>query len=261
MKHHLRFVVIAAAVFGLVGFKGIESTLASQTAQKAAAGPMLIAEVDLECSFFICDSTPKIRLSSPIRTGEKTVLTEGDQFYSEPAPEAELFRENDAWSILEFGSRIRGKNSSGTLGMLAFQRGRARVIRIEDGRALMQIEKACGAITKGNFLIPFKKGSILRGPELAYNFPFRKGDALTAQVILLDSNINQIARGHWALIDIGADQGLEPGRQLTAFRKEGTLPPQAIGNVIVIRVGARWATIKVLDSKDGIQMGDLIQVK
>jgi hypothetical protein len=261
MRNPRRVITFAAAVCGVVVFLGIAGLSSPASGQKAGSGPMLIADTDLTCSFFIQESPLKVRIVSAVLVGEKAGLTEGDLFYAEGASEAEPFRENEIWSVVEWGPRVRAQSSSGLLGNAAFPRGLARVVRIENGRAVMKIEKACGPIVAGFYLLPFKAGSILRGPELEYDLPFQGGETLTGRIVFLESDFVQIARGHWAIIDIGAERGLEAGRQLSIFHQEGDVPPRAIGNVVVIRAGARWATVKILASKDSVRAGDLVQVK
>jgi hypothetical protein len=251
----------AAAVCGAVVFLGIAGISSPASGQKAGAGPMLIADTDLTCSFYIRESPLKVRIVSAVQAGEKSVLTESDLFYAEGASEAEAFRENDIWSVVEWGPLVRAQSFSGPLGNAALPRGLARVVRVENGRAVMKIEKACGPIVAGFHLLPFKAGSILRGPELEYDLPIQGGETLTGRIVFLESDFVQIARGHWAIIDIGAEQGLEAGRQLSVFHKEGDVLPRAIGNVVVIRTGARWATVKILASKDSVRAGDIVQVK
>jgi hypothetical protein len=261
MRNPRRVMAFAAAVCGGVVFLGIAGLSSSAFGQRADSGPMLIAETDLTCSFYIRETPPNIRIASAVRAGEKTGLTEGDLFYADRASESEPFREDGLWSVVEWGPRVRAQSFSGTLGNAAFPRGLARVVRVENGRAVMKIEKACGPIVAGFYLLPFEAGSVLRGPELEYDLSFQGGETLTGRIVFLESDFVQIARGHWALIDIGAERGLEAGRQLTVFHREGNTPPLAIGNVIVIRTGTRWATVKILASKDPIRAGDLVQVK
>jgi hypothetical protein len=241
MRNPRRVMAVAAAVCGGVVFLGIAGLSSSAFGQRADSGPMLIAETDLTCSFYIRETPPNIRIASAVRAGEKTGLTEGDLFYADRASESEPFREDGLWSVVEWGPRVRAQSFSGTLGNAAFPRGLARVVRVENGRAVMKIEKACGPIVAGFYL--------------------QGGETLTGRIVFLESDFVQIARGHWALIDIGAERGLEAGRQLTVFHREGNTPPLAIGNVIVIRTGTRWATVKILASKDPIRAGDLVQVK
>ncbi|MDP2916099.1 MAG: hypothetical protein Q8O91_11690, partial [Candidatus Aminicenantes bacterium] len=88
------------------------------------------------------------------------------------------------------------------------------------------------------------------------------GESLSGRIIFLDNQFFQIGSGQWALIDLGREQGLQVGRQLTLFHQAVKgLPSEAVGNAIVIDAGRVTSTIKVLSAKDAIVLGDLVQVK
>ncbi|MCX6566296.1 MAG: hypothetical protein NTW38_07730 [Candidatus Aminicenantes bacterium] len=262
MMQPRRFMAAAVGFFLVGGFVGLGSSFAQDVLERKIAVPKLIGQADLDCSCYVLESAPQLQISSQVRAGENTMLSDGDLFYADPVPGTEAFVEDSFWSILEWGPRVRGQSSPEALGHVVFLRGRARVVRVESGRAVMEIVKSCGMITTGLLLVPYEKGEILTGPELDYDVPFQTENALTGRIVFTENDwTNIIARGHWALIDIGADQGLTRGTQMTIFRQEGKKPPQAVGNTVVVRAGGRWATVKILDSKDTILMGDFVQIK
>jgi hypothetical protein len=261
MKQAPRFVA-AVSICAWAAFSAAGMSPAQDVLKKDTAVPKLIGMADLECSFFLMESAPRLRVSAPVIAGEKTMLTEADQFYADPAPGVEAFLEDSLWTILEWGAPVRGGNPRVVLGNVAFLRGRARVVGTESGRALMKIEKACGLIQPGCLLVPFIGGDILVGTELEYRVPFQKENAPTGRIVFLESDWTQItARGHWAIVDLGEAHGLKIGTQLTVFHQEGKEPPAPIANAVVIRTGGRWATIKVLNSKDAARLGDFVQTK
>jgi hypothetical protein len=262
MKQPRRFIAVVAAVCGLGGFAWFGFSFAQDAVQHTGGMPKLIGQADLDCSFIVLDSAPKLCISAPVESPERSMLTDSDLFFVDPVPGTGSFIEDSRWSILEMGPRVKGQSMPGVLGNIVFRRGLARVIRIEYGRAVMKVEKSCGLITMGFLLVPYEEGEILIGPELEYAFPFQKENALTGRVVFLEADSMQIeARGHWVLIDIGAEQGLQVGTQLTIYHQEGKAVPQAIGNSVVIKTGGRWATVKILNSKNVVQVGDFVQVK
>ena len=81
--------------------------------------------------------------------------------------------------------------------------------------------------------------------------------------VLLKEPVDAV-RTDWTsnLIDLGAEQGLKVGQQLTAFSKpEGERPPRAAANVVVVGLGRATATVKVLSARDALRRGDLVQLK
>ncbi len=261
MRFH-RFTAAAAVGIFIGGIAGPGLGPAQDVLEKNAAVPKLISPVDLYCSPFIMETAPQLRISVPLQGGERTLLADGDQFLVDPVPGVESFAEGSLWSILEWGPKVRGERTSGPLGNAVFLRGRARVLRMEAGRAVMEVVKSCGAVTTGLLLVPYIKGDILTGAESSYDIPFREEGVPAGRVVFIESGWSDIvARGHWVLVDIGTDQGLAPGRQMTFYREEADKTPRPIGNSVVVWTGPRWATLKILNSKDSILSGDLVQPK
>jgi len=76
-------------------------------------------------------------------------------------------------------------------------------------------------------------------------------------VVYFQGLLNQIGSLMWALVDIGADQGLQVGQQLILYRRiRPDLPIVVLGSCVVIDVKSKTATIKTLSVKDAIRKGD-----
>ncbi len=262
MKKTRDWVAVVAICLGLAAVAGPGMSFAQDVLKKATAVPKLIGQADLDCSLFLLEAPPKIRITAPYVAGEKSLLTDSDLFYADPVPGVEAFLPDSLWSILEWGAAVKGGTPAVVLGNVAALRGRARVVRVESGRAVMRIEKSCGLIQAGSFLIPFQTGEILTGAEQEYRVPFRTEGAPTGRIVFQESDYTQLlARGHWAIIDLGEAQGLAIGQQLTVFHKEGKDTPVAVANAVIVWTGARWATIKILNSDTAVSLGDWVQPK
>jgi hypothetical protein len=262
MKKTRILVLVAVVCLGLAAGAGAGVSFAQDVLQKTVAVPKLIGQADLDCSLFLLEAPPKIRITSPYVAGEKTLLTDSDLFYADPVPGVEAFLPESFWTILEWGAAVKGGTPAVVLGNVASLRGRARVVRVESGRAVMRIEKSCGLIQAGFFLVPFQTGEILTGAEQEYRVLFRTDGAPTGRIVFLDTEYTQLSsRGRWAIIDLGVAQGLAVGQQLTVFHKEGKDTPVAVANAVIVWTGARWATIKILNSDTAVRLGDWIQTK
>jgi len=251
------FLLFAAGLSWSLGQGGVQVPLEKdKNLQNAYA---LISESDLSCSFFILDAMPRLRIMASERGGEKTLLADGDLFYFKAGAESGL-KEGQIMAILELGSKVPGlrKNS----GSLAFRRGRARILRLENGVFSARVEKACAPVLIGDYLVPFEEKEGLLGKDLGFDVPVRGGDVLAGRIVYLDGDLYQIGPGQRALIDLGKDNGLEVGRQLTVFHRAAKdAPLEAVGNVIVIDTGRQSATVKVLSAKDALRLDDIVQVK
>jgi hypothetical protein len=246
----------------LAGWAALGSASAQDVLEKKSGVPKLISQVDLDCSIFVMTETPKLRIAGPVQSGEFTLLSDSKLFYVDSAPGAAAIMEGSRWTIVEWGPRVRGTNPPAVLGNVVYQRGRAKTVRFEAGRAVMEIEKSCGIIEAGCFLVPYEIGDIITGSERPYEVDFREANVPTGRVVFMESETMQIgARGYWVLIDIGAEQGLTVAEQLTVYRPEGKNRPRPIANAVVVRTGGRWAIVKILDSRDSVLPEDLVQAR
>jgi len=216
----------------------------------------LISESDLYCSFFILDEEmPEIQIIGAEREYERNLLNNGDVIYIDKG-KRDGIESGHLFLILEVGSNFKG------FGPLSSKRGRARILHVGESRSSARIEKSCGQVMVGQFLVPFQDKESIIGKDLGYDISPLLTSGIQGNIIYLDTDINQIARGQWALVDLGQKDGIQAGDQLIAYRQivEGG-PLQIIGNVVVIDSQKMTSTIKVLSCKDVLRIGDRVQTR
>jgi hypothetical protein len=213
----------------------------------------LLSETDLYCSIFIMnDPVPEMVILGAERGWERTLITDGETVYLNKGRDDGL-ETGQLFLIFEVPREIIG------YGPLGVKRGRARIVDLEDTRASAKIEKACGPVMKGNFLVPFEEKESRLGKDLGYDVPPHKADGLDGTVVYLETEFNQIGTGYWAILNLGEEHGVQVGQQLIIYREEEKDAPLYIfGNVVVVDVQQRTCTIKALSARDAIRMGDLV---
>jgi hypothetical protein len=216
----------------------------------------LLNEVDLYCSFLVHDGPkPEIMVIGAEREYEREIMSDGDVIYINHG-RADGLEPGQLFQVLEFTDGMLG------YGPLAFKRGRARVEALSDHQASAVIEKSCGWIRKGDYLIPFEPREPLMGKDLGYDVPPFEVEGAKGEIIYLQTDFEQVGSNMWALIDCGQEAGIQIGQQLIIYRvvREGA-PLQIFGNCVVIDVQKETATIKVLSCRDAVRIGDLIMVR
>jgi hypothetical protein len=216
----------------------------------------LISETDLYCSIFVHEGElPDMRIVAAEREAERIQFSDADLIFINRGKNDGV-EVGQVFLIIEMGDPI------GNFGLLATKRGRAYVIFLEDNRSVARVEKACGRVMIGNYLLPFEEKESLLGKDLGYE-AFAEGDTgAVGNIIYLQNNYNQIGSGSWAIIDIGEDSGIQVGQQMTVYEKiREDLPREGIGNLVVIETRAKTATIKVLSCSDAIRTGMQVQGK
>jgi hypothetical protein len=213
----------------------------------------LLSETDLYCSIFIMDDpAPEMVIIGAERGWERTMITDGEVVYLNKGRNDGL-ETGQLFLIFEIPREIPG------YGPLAVKRGRARIVDLEDTRCSAKIEKACGPVMKGNYLVPFEEKESRLGKDLGYDVPPHKADGLDGTVVYLETEFNQIGTGYWAILDLGEEDGVQVGQQLIIYREEEKDAPLYIfGNVVIIDVQQRSCTVKSLSARDAIRMGDLV---
>lgn len=222
----------------------------------------LISESDLYCSFFILeDELPQIKIIASERQEEKILLSDSDIFFIDKGKNDGL-EVGQVFLILEIGPQIKSPVTKENYGQLAFKRGRASIVRLEETNGTAKIEKTCGQIMVGQFLAPFEEKEGLLGKDLGFEVIPEEERPSSGNLIYLQDGYNMIGPGHWALIDLGREDGVQIGQQMTVFKraKEETTR-QAIGNLIVIDTQGMTSTVKILSCSEAIELGDEVQIK
>ncbi len=210
----------------------------------------LINEVDLYCSFSIWeDEIPELKIIGAAREDEKTMYSDGDIIYLNKGKNDGI-ETGQIFSILEISEYLQG------YGRLAFGKGWARVQFTDDAVSVAVVENSCDGVRSGYYLVPFETKEGMMGKDLGYDVLPVEAEGAMGNIVYLQGNLRQIASYQWALIDIGAEQGIQMGQQLILYRRtRQDLPVQILGNCIVTDVKSRTATIKVLSCQDTIHKG------
>lgn len=213
----------------------------------------LIKEVDLYCSFSVWeDEIPGLKIIGAERESEKTMFSDGDVIYLNKGKDGDVKPGQIFW-VLEIRDELPG------YGPMAFGKGRARVQFSYDTMTVAVVEHSCDAVRIGHYLVPFEGRKGVTGKDLGYNVPPVEVDGVKGSLVYVQSDLQQIATNHRALIDLGAEQGIKVGQQMILYRwTRKDLPVQILGNYIVIDVKSNSSTIKVLSCRDVIRKGDLV---
>jgi hypothetical protein len=216
----------------------------------------LISETDLYCSIFVQErDLPDVRIIAAERSGEKLLLGDDDVVFINKGQKDGL-EVGQVFLIIELEGKLSG------FGNLAAKRGRANVTFLEDNRSVARVEKSCGRVMVGDYLLPFEEKETLLGKDLGFDASLEGESGLVGNIIYLNNDLSEIGSGSWAIIDLGENDGIQTGQQMTIFRqvREG-MPKEGIGNVVVIDTQAKTATVKVLSCSDAIHKGMQVQGK
>lgn len=216
----------------------------------------LISETDLYCSFYAHQGElPDLRIVAAEKGEEKILLSDNDLCFINKG-------KNDGLEIGQVFIIVEIGQSLGEHGSLALKQGRGFLVFLEDNRGVAKIEKACGRVMVGDFLVPFEEKESLLGKDLGYEAFSEAEPGAVGTIIYLQGDYNQVGPGHWGIIDIGESSGVMVGQQMTIYKQtRENLPRMAIGNLVVIDARPTTATVKILSCSDSIHKGLQVQAK
>ena len=216
----------------------------------------LINESDLNCSFYMHEEgklLPEIRITGGERMNEKGMFEDGDVIYLDKGGA-------DGLEIGQLFLSVGLRAKVGKLGTVMERHGRARIYRLDDKMATAKVEKGCGTILVGDFLLPFEEGDGEIGKDLGYG-DMDPNASKRGHVIYIENDFHISASGQWALIDMGRQHCVQIGDQLNIFHQAGpNLPREAFASAIIIDVRGATSTIKILGARDAVDIGSEVQI-
>jgi hypothetical protein len=216
----------------------------------------LLQEVDLYCSFSIWENEiPDLRIIGAPREKEKIMFSDGDTVFLNKGKNDQL-EQGQIFMIVQIADYLSD------YGRIALKKGRARIVALRDTVSVAVIENSCGDARIGHYLVPFEPRDLFLGKDLGYDVPPVETEGVKGKAIYLQGDFNQIGSGHWALVNLGSEDGIRVGEQLILYRKiRQDLPVQIFGNSVVIDAQTRTSTIKVLSCRDALRKDDLVMVR
>lgn len=216
----------------------------------------MITDTDLYCSFYMQEegkALPDLRIIGSERMNEKDNLSDADIVYLNKG-------QADGLEIGQLFQVIGLEDKVPPYGVVTRHLAKARIIRLEEKTAVARIERSCWPVNVGDYLMPYEEQEGEVGKDKGYS-QMDPNASKRGNVIYVDQNLRMAGSGQWALINLGRQQCVQIGDQLTVFhRAKPNLPREAVGSLIIIDVRGATATVKVLACRENIAVGDEVQL-
>lgn len=223
----------------------------------------LITESDLYCSFFVLDKDSKldIRIIGAEKEGERILLKEHDTVYINKGKDDGV-ETGQLFLIVDLGPKVSNPVTGKKLGRLVTKKAKAQIIAAGTNRSSARIEKTCGEVKEGYFLVPFEEKTGLLGKDLGYEDVPPEAEGLGGMLVYFQDDLGQAGSGHLAVIDLGEEDGIQFGQQLVILRiSRQALIPRILGNLIVIDTQQETSTVKILSCNDALRVGDRVRTR
>lgn len=216
----------------------------------------LITETDLYCSFYMLEEgkqMPEIRIIGAERMNEKKIFSDADIIYINRGAVHGL-ETGQLFQIIGLREKIV------PYGYVTGRHARARIVRLEPEMATARIEKGCGPVRVGDYLLPFEEEEGEIGKDEGYG-DLDPAAGLTGQVVYVEHDFHIAASNQWASISLGRQHCVQIGDQLNVFHQaRPDLPREAIASAIIIDVRGATSTIKILGARDSVDIGNEVQI-
>jgi hypothetical protein len=217
----------------------------------------MISDTDLYGSFYMLEEgkpLPDLRIIGAEMMNEKDHFSDSDLIYLNKG-------KADGLEIGQLFQIIGVEEKVAPFGTIVWRRARARVIRLEENLATARIERSFWPTRVGDYLLPFEDSEGEIGKDAGYD-QMDPNATKRGQVIFIDFARQLSGPGQWALINLGRQQCVQIGDQLTLFhRAKPNLPREAVGSMIIIDVRGATSTVKILSARDAVSIGDEVQLK
>ena len=199
-------------------------------------------------------------IQKPEQPGTATI---GDLIYVNGGVSTGLVA-GESYLVIEPGEIVTHPVSGRNLGRQYDYVGQVRILCTEDGRSRAIVTQVCREIPIGARLkpIPQLPIPIARVPEMAQWCDAPTGKASGHIVDSRGWDLG-LVEGHLVQIDLGRDEGLQPGDFLTVTRPSERVdqPPMILGQIGVLTTEARTATAIVLAVRRELLIGDRVEVR
>ncbi len=184
-----------------------------------------------------------------LATGDVVYLNRGSQDGVSPGDTFYMQRKEDfTWGV--DGDYVR-------------RTGWLRIIAVQEETAMAEIVQACLDVNVGDYLTPFEPIPV---PLLPFEpEPTRltpETGRMRGKIAASLDDLATLGQGYLVSIDLGQEDGVVPGNIFTIFRYlyDGA-PRKVLGTLAVLTVQREYATARIMESKDYILTGDLVELK
>ena len=252
----------------------------------------LADETDIRCGGFIAkrDEEPDYFIANQ-EDEAKMGLTEGDIIYINRGKENGHVEPGTEYSIVVRDGEVRHPITHSRVGVYYKRLGSVKILAGQERTAIAIISLACDEIRTGYDLVPLKVTKLPAKPAP----PFDRLQVLsegkpTGYIVHVKDDTQRVGTGHIVDVDLGFEDGLQPGDYLTVFlpnlaydkysavkydytwrnqRYEtpeyrhdyhNEYPAKIIGQLVILTTEKNTATAKIIYAVREIEVGDEVEV-
>ncbi len=227
--------------------------------------------------------------------GLSTLATEGEIVYLN-GPRVPFLKVGDVERVVRPEGKVRDPLTGAQLAIYYKQLGTLRIENVGQDTAVARVLLSCNGMLKGDLVTPYTpKPMVEFSGDLSNKATSIPKQGLVSSILLGNNDARELAAGQFCFIGVGAREGVQPGDRFTIFRsypsfntnsedienrasntsypsarnwryiysqnarlRNRVLPPQVLGDIVVVEAGDKVSAAKVINSISEIHLGDLV---
>ena len=192
----------------------------------------------------------------------KAGLEENDIVYIDKGSADGIFP-GDEFFVIHQGDKVFHPKSNDYLGFMYSNRGKIKVLCVQEHSATSKIIECYDAIARGDYIEPYEDvpaPTALSIPKSDFCEP-AKGE-IEGCIVASKDDMRGLAYGNIIYIDKGIDDGVAPGDMFVSFKiPRNDTPKVYTGEMVVLRTEKTTSTALIYRSRFSIAIGDYIKQK
>ena len=193
--------------------------------------------------------------------GQKEMISAGDLVYIRPDNNASL-EKGQKFTIYRTLKPIRAKGTNELIGIQHYFSGAVEIIRVRPDFVLGRVVASYRPVKVGDLLMPYYR----RLPHIGMQ---QSPEGIEGQIIESEEHQSMFGESAIAFIDKGEQEGVRPGQLYWIYKqekfrvnpkdkRETTLTPVLLGELLVLHTEKTTATVMITDSRTAINPGTRI---
>ena len=225
--------------------------------------PLVPAAVpnDLYCSGYI---DPEHEYSDLWVTGaeeaENTIFGQGHVVYLSQGSNHGI-KAGDEYAILRATQEVLHPATKNSLGKFIRRMGKLRVMITQENTSTAVIVMACEDVWPSDELVPWEEIPIpmLESMPAFDRYDVASSGGAAGQVVYINDELDNAAKGHVIFTDLGVASGVEPGDVIVLYSVRSDLPRAKLGQAVVLTVEPLSSSAKVTTSVREMLVGDQVE--
>ncbi len=227
--------------------------------------------------------------------GILTYANEGQVIYLN-GPRVSQLKPGMVQRVVRPEGKVRNRSTGDPLGLYYVDIGRISIEAVYQDSATARVILACQGMIKGDLVLAdTPKPTVEFSGTLSNEITPIPRDGLVGSILLGKNDAREMAAGHFCFIGLGENDGVKVGDRFTVFRyypkynpqdmdsagagtdasysqiggplyryqlngllHRRSLPPQILGDIVVVEAGENVSTCKIINSLSEIHLGDLV---